>query len=201
MNKVLIYIIVIVIIFVAIIFGINVYNKNTKNETKNNIEISEKIVDECTEEWEANNSIEEETHQANYSEEKLSPNCMLTIKRKFNECGHTVNEYLMIPEELINKNEEDLQKAYQEYNIEKYSPNDIIISKNCEGSCKEHFVLRKDDNNNIIIYKINENGNEEIYEQTQISIDYLTETDRNDIINGLKVYGIEKLNQIIEDFE
>ena len=48
---------------------------------------------------------------------------------------------------------------------------------------------------------INENNEEELYEETEIAIDYLTETDKVNIQNGIRVNGNENLNQVIEDFE
>ena len=53
----------------------------------------------------------------------------------------------------------------------------------------------------ITVYKINENNEEEIYEKTEISVEYLSETDKGKISEGIKVNGIEELNQLLEDFE
>ena len=44
-------------------------------------------------------------------------------------------------------------------------------------------------------------GYKEEFEKTDISIEYLTDTDKIDIEKGLKVYGKENLSQIIEDYE
>ena len=46
-----------------------------------------------------------------------------------------------------------------------------------------------------------ENGQEKEYQKTDISTEYLTDTDKIEIKNGLKVYGKENLSQIIEDYE
>lgn len=44
-------------------------------------------------------------------------------------------------------------------------------------------------------------GAEEVYQNTGISTEYLPETDRINLKSGVKVFGIENLNSIIEDFE
>ena len=36
---------------------------------------------------------------------------------------------------------------------------------------------------------------------SKVAVDYLTETDKVEIQNGIRVNGIEELNQLIEDFE
>ena len=53
----------------------------------------------------------------------------------------------------------------------------------------------------VVVNLLNENGEENEFEKTDISIEYLTETDKIDIEKGLKVYGKENLSQIIEDYE
>ena len=44
-------------------------------------------------------------------------------------------------------------------------------------------------------------GTETLYEKTNISSEYLTETDLINMQDGLEIYGKEELNQVIEDFE
>ena len=204
MKKSWIIILIFAIITIGIISGLAIHNQ--KKNSKNNIieneinEVSEKITDECTEEYEEiekQASLEIET---NSSEEKISPNCLLTLKRYYGECQHTINEYIDISESLVNGTEEDLKKEYPNWEIQKYSSNEIILYKEFNSNCGQHFILRNDEGK-ITIYKINENNEEEVYEKTEISVDYLTETDKIEIQNGIRVNGIEELNQLIEDFE
>ena len=49
--------------------------------------------------------------------------------------------------------------------------------------------------------KILSDGKEEIYQNTGISTEYLPETDKISLRDGIKVFGRENLNSIIEDFE
>lgn len=204
MKKSWLIILVLAIIVIGIITGVYIYNRNKKigkNIVDNEINIvSETITDECTEEYE---KLEEQAKleiETNSSEEKISPNCLITLKRYYDECQHTINEYLDIPKDLVNGTESDLQKEYPNWEIQKYSNNEIILYKEFNSNCGQHFVLR-DVGGKINIYKINENNEEELYEKTEISVEYLTETDKIEIQNGIRVNGIEELNQLIEDFE
>ena len=204
MKKSWLIILVLAIIVIGIITGVYIYNRNKKigkNIVDNEMNIvSETITDECTEEY---GKLEEQAKleiETNSSEEKISPNCLITLKRYYDECQHTINEYLDIPKDLVNGTESDLQKEYPNWEIQKYSNNEIILYKEFNSNCGQHFVLR-DVDGKINIYKINENNEEELYEKTEISVEYLTETDRIEIQNGIRVNGIEELNQLIEDFE
>ena len=77
-------ILVLAIIVIGIITGVYIYNRNKKigkNIVDNEINIvSETITDECTEEY---GKLEEQAKleiETNSSEEKISPNCLITLK-------------------------------------------------------------------------------------------------------------------------
>lgn len=201
MKKMWIIGLIIAIIIIGIILGIFIYNNNANNKQNSIVEneiniVSEKVTDECTEEYQ--NS--EEEIETDSQEEKISPNCLLTLKKYYEECNHTINEYVDIPQDLVNGTEEDLKNEYPYWQVEKYSSNDIILYKEFNSNCGQHFVLRED-NGKITVYKINENNTEEVYENTEISVEYLSETDKIKISEGIRVNGIEELNQLLEDFE
>ena len=204
MKKSWIIILVVAIIIIGIVAGLAIYNKNEKaqnNIVENEInKVSKKVTDECTEEYE---ELEEQAKlevETNSSEEKISPNCLITLKRYYNECQHTINEYIDIPQNLVNGTQEDLEKEYPNWEIQKYSSNEIILYREFDSNCGQHFILRND-NGKITIYKINEEMQEEVYEKTEISVEYLTEKDKVEIQNGIRVNGVEELNQLLEDFE
>lgn len=207
MKKTYILAIIFAIIILGITAGIYFYLSNSRNKTANmNIQnevnkVSEKIEDECTEEYnELNNNKNTDILETNSSEEKISPNCLITLKKNYNKCGHTTKEYVDVSSDLVNKTKNDLQNKYEGWEIEKFSPTEISLYKEFDGECGEHYIL-KEDNGKIVIYRINEEGEEEIYETTEIAVDYLTEDDKENIKNGIKVNGQEELNQLIEDFE
>lgn len=204
MKKSWIIILALAIIIIGGISGIAIYNKKENRErniVENEInEISELVTDECIEELEQVEEQSKEEIEANSNEEKVSPNALLILKRYYKECNHTINEYIDIPQNLVNKTQEDVIKEYPNWEIQKYSSTEIILYKEFESACGQHFILRSN-NGKIIIYKVNENNEEEIYQETEISTDYLTETDKIEIEKGISVNGVEELNQLIEDFE
>lgn len=204
MKKSWIIILFIAIIIIGVIAGISIYSKNEKSQNTN-VEneinkVSEKVTDECTQEYEELERQARLEIETNANEEKISPNCLITLKRHYNECNHTINEYIDVSQSLVNGTQKDLENEYKNWEVQKYSSNDIILYREFDSNCGQHFILR-DDNGKITIYKINENNEEEVYEKTEISVEYLTETDKAEVRNGIRVNGIEELNQLIEDFE
>jgi hypothetical protein len=197
MNKTIMSIIAIIVIIGAIIIGVQICKPNKEQEDIITKVSDEKIEDDCTDEYQ---EIQEEMLQANSTEEKISPNCFITMKKTYNKCGHTTSEYIAIPKELVNKTKEDLEEKYAGWTIDKFSDTQIVISKKEEGECGEHYIV-KDKEGKVVIYKLLEDGTENEYEVTDISTEYITDTDKINMKNGIKVNGKQELNQLIEDFE
>ena len=66
---------------------------------------------------------------------------------------------------------------------------------------KDTHYLLKDVYGYIEVYYLDENNKEYLYKKTDISTDYLTEEDKDDLQVGIEVVGMEELNKMLEDFE
>lgn len=199
MNKTIIILLSVIIIIIASITGGIIYNlrENKISEEIITKVAEEDIVDECTDEYE---QMQDKILETNAKEEKISPNCFIIMKTFYKNCGHETSQHLEIPEELVNKNREELKEKYFGWDIEKFSDTEIILSKYEDGKCGEHFIVR-DNNGKVTIYEILADESEKVYEITDISTEYLTDTDRVNMQNGIEVNGKQNLNQLIEDFE
>jgi len=200
MNKVIVTMLCIIIILGAVFTAIVIFesNKSEISQLEETKIANENIVDDCTEEYEQLEKAK--LLEANSNEEKTSPNCAFIFKVLYNGCGHTTIQYSNIPENMVNKTKQELKNEYNQYNIETFSSKEVSFIKNIEGECGEHFLV-KENEGKIAIYKVDENEKESLYEQTEISTDYLTDTDKINIEKGIKIYGRQELNQLIEDFE
>ena len=205
MKKTFTIICIILIILTGIIFGIIIFNRKGKTETNKGIEeaqetqkISKEITDECVDEYIELSQVQEV--EATSSEEKISPNCKLILKRYYKECEHLINEYIDVPESLVNKTRKEFEEQYKNWEIDKFTSTEIIIYREFESNCGQHYVLRNNEGK-ISIYKIDDNNEEKLLENTEISVEYLTEKDKVEIQNGIRVNGKEALNKRLEDFE
>lgn len=200
MNKIMITLVAIIVIMVAIFTAMMIFTPNHKEDSQK-IETKiaqEEILDECTDEYEA--MEEENTIKANTQEEKTSPNCSFNIKTHFLSCGHTQNEYNNLPQDLVNLTKEQIQEKYQGYEIESFSSNKVILYQEKQGECGEHYLV-KDKEGQVTIYQILENSSPKELEITGITTEYLPETDKINMKNGIQVNGKQALNQLIEDYE
>lgn len=198
MNKVILILVSIIIIIVSIITAVVIYN----GEDEEQANVSIKNIEENTTNT-LNNSINSDNQnviETNVKEVRISPNAFITFKETYEGCGHTKVDFVEVPEDFVNLSKEELKDKYSDWNIEKFTDTDIILSKDFEGSCDEHFIV-KDVDGIVTAFKIKEDGTEEEYEITDIATEYLTDTDKIEMENGIRVNGKQNLNQLIEDYE
>ena len=172
------------------------FNKEEVADNGNNIYISELVDDECTEEYEQ----VQNTIIVSAIEEKLSSNAILILKKYYQKCEHTINEYVELPQEFINMTEKEVQSENPDWEIIGFEKGKLTLYKEFDDVCGEHFKLKVEEGK-VVIYIVNNDGTESVYEKTNISSEYLTDTDLINMQDGLEIYSKEELNQVIEDFE
>ena len=180
MRNFLLIVTVICIFVVSGICGYYIYEAATKNEEKvDNISKIAKVTVENGVNTSAPSLL------TSMVEEKVSPNATLIIKKHYSGCGHTTKDYAEIPAELVNLKEDEVREGLTGWELKGFSANEVVILKELTGICNEHYVLR----------------DEILHEITEISTDYLTEQDREELKQGIKAIGKEELNSTIEDYE
>ena len=167
--------------------------KQNNNETKGT-ELKE------TTELAKNNFNENNSIETSAIETKISPNAKIIKKEYYKKCDHLKKEVEDIPQKLINKSEEDVEKEYSDWKIEGYSANEIVIYKEYGGLCDEHYIV-KQHNGVLGIYKLNTEGEEVFVKDTEIQTQYLPEIDILKLQEGITAIGQAELNSVLEDFE
>lgn len=196
MRKFWIFLVLIVVGIFAY-FAIKQYNNtNIKNDK---VIVEEKEVVEQNDD--ENNVINEvsNTIATNSSEARISPNAVVTMKKVYLQCGHTIEEQEEVPNEVVNMNPEEVKLYYNEWKLESFTKDNVIITRTYNEKCNEHYML-KEDNGYIAIYKENNNGYEKI-EQTEIYVEFLTDMDIKKLEEGINIIGRKNVNSVLEDFE
>lgn len=190
------YLILAVILIICLGFLSGYYFYKTSQKEEKSSYIAEKLIeDECTE------FAEKEAKTASKQQEKISPNCTLTIKILYNKCNHLVENSEKISDKtLINLTEEEFKNKYTDWEIQKFTTSEIVIYKQIDEFCNQHYKI-KDNDGYIAIYRVNEDNKETLEEKTDIELEYLTKKDIENIKNGIMVYSKKELNKTIEDFE
>lgn len=148
----------------------------------------------------AENNSEVKSVTTDASTAIVSPSCELIRIRNFQKCGHTITQKEEVPREIVNLSEEKVKEFFEGWNIDKFSNNEIIISKNEKGICDEHYILRESDGY-ISISTKNDIGEYIFKGLTNIPVQYLPEDDVNKLEIGIEIVGRDNLNRFLEDFE
>lgn len=199
MNKVIITMLTIIVVIGAIIVGVLIYlpdDKSRENTIVQDIAVENNTVNDVENVTENTNNMVE----TNSNEVRISPNAFITFKQTYKGCGHTTSEFVEVPQDFVNLTEDELKEKYSDWTVEKFTDTDIILSKEVEGSCNEHYVVRDVDGTVVVFHKLDD-GTEEEYMVTDIATEYLTDTDKIEMQKGIEVNGKQNLNQLIEDYE
>ena len=164
-KKGIIIAVVIIGILLGLIIGIYTYNRGGISNT--NMIDTQKLADEKSEETKSNETILNEAVETSSVSMKVSPNAIIIQKRYYKSCDHLIREVIDIPEDLINKTQDDVMNKYSDWKLEEYSPKEIVIYKEFQGICNEHYVI-KEHNGVIGIYTENNEGIQEWQEDTEI---------------------------------
>lgn len=201
-KKWLICIIIAIILGLAVGVGLAIYSSNS-NKTKGLDILSEKeLAGENT--YNKNNVANEENEinalETSSKEENVSPNAIITKKIYYTACDHLKKESEEIPKELVNKTEQEIEKEFSGWKIEKFSPTEIVLYKEMSGNCGEHYFVQE--HNGVIgIYSIDEYGVKTLKEDTEIMVQYLPEEDIQNLKAGVELIGYNKLTEFLQDYE
>ena len=199
MKKYTIITIITIGIILGFLTGIYLYRINKVDNGEKEY-VAEKIEDECTAIGELGYEEIASLIATNNNEEKTSPNCTIILKVYHEACKHLIESKQSIEEADVNITEEELKQKFSDWEVQRFTPTEIILYKEVDEFCNEHYLLKEVDGY-ITIYKLDENDNAQIYNTTEIPTEYLAEKDLEQIRNGIKVYTDKELNKTLEDFE
>lgn len=136
----------------------------------------------------------------NSQEIKISPNAIIVFSKFYSGCGHTVKSKEKVSINMVNMTESEFCNLYSDWKIDKFTSEEIELSKNFDGNCDEHFLV-KSNNEYIEIYTIHDDNSLKLYKKTDIAVKYLTDDDIAELKEGITIYGRNNLNAYIESFE
>lgn len=186
------------VIVLGALTGLYIYKITNIEDKFQNLEIAEKevIEDDCTAEYE----YMEQIKSANAQKEKISPNARVITNIYYSECGHTAKDTDIVENKYINFTQEEFEKEYEDWEIEKFTKDEIILKKEKQGICNEHYIVKEKDGY-LAIYSLDENEKETLQDITEISTQFLPNTDLVKLQEGIRAYGKESLYSLLEDFE
>lgn len=198
MKKYTIIGLIVFIIITGFFTGFYIYKTSQLDNNSNKMQIAELVEDDCT--MEAEQYTKKEIISANSKEEKVSPNCTITFKIYYKKCGHIIEKKEEIDKKDVNLTEEEFKNKFPNWEIQRFTSTEITLYKEVNEFCNEHYII-KEQQRDIVIYKLDENNNESFLEKTGIAIEYLEDEDLKKLKDGIIVQSKKELNKVLEDFE
>ena len=204
MSKILKAFLTIVVFIIGLSVGM--YYGITSNEPEEEVlkKPNDSIQDVVIKNVQTENKIKEVEESGDKVEvmadqERISPYAQMIIEKKFSKCGHTTYSCLDVPKELINLTKEELEKKYSGWDVKEFSAEEITLYRLIEANCEDHYVL-KEKEGYIAVYNELTEEISNLIEKTEIDVNLLREEDKNDLEDGIRIYGKEELTSLIEDF-
>lgn len=191
-KSIIIIVCITIIVLVGIFIGIKLTDKSQVN--KNN-EAEDLYLPDVYE-----NNIIVQTIEIASEEEKTTPNTLIIYKTYYTKCKHYIKKYEMIDVSKVNLTEEEFKEKYKNWKLDKFSSEEIELSKEEEKFCGQHYKIKLEDDI-VVIYRVDEDEKEIEYQRTDITTKYLTNEDILKLSTGIIVYGKENLTATIEDYE
>ena len=191
----------VIIFFTSILIGFllgKVLRKNNIQDNINNIRIENNAVSKN--EVEVINIQNKNILETSFEEEKITVDTKLILRKYYLDCNHIISKDVELPRELINLTKREIREEYPEWEIENFSNKELVLYKKVYGICGEHFIIESGEDF-IEVYSLNEDYDKNLYEITNVSIEYLTDEDIEKLEEGIYVYGVEELNSTLESFE
>lgn len=186
------YVIIVVVIGIILGFltGLYLYKINQmKDNTSGHVNQNENNVIEKIAGQNIDNSL-----STNNEEEKVSPNCVLILKVYYNKCEHLIENKKNIEEAEVNMTEQELKERFNDWEVQRFTPTEIVLYKEIDEFCDEHYLLKEKDEY-IAVYKLDEKDKPTLIETTDISTKYLAEQDLEEIKKGIKIFSKSELRQ------
>ena len=176
---------------------IHVYN-DSKLEKASIKQVEEfNLFSNITKSDETNNK---EVKQTGSSEEKTTPNTTFIFETHNNKCGHSEVKKEKIENADVNKTKEELSKKYAGWTIKTFSTKEVYLYKEQENQCKNHYLIKEADNK-IVVYSLDQEGNENTKKETEILTKYLPEEDVKLLKKGIMANNQTELEEILSDYE
>ena len=122
------------------------------------------------------------------------------------ELNENTKKMVEISEESENVSSNTSEDAVTDECLDEWDDYNEYMSERVEEASnnlseKDTHYLLKDVYGYIEVYYLDENNDEFLYKKTDISTEYLSAEDIDDLQVGIEVVGIEALNKMLEDFE
>lgn len=129
----------------------------------------------------------------------VSDDAIFVRVTRYSVCGHTIKESGTVTKDISSLTEMQFRTAYSDWNVERFSTDEIMISKEFNEKCPNHYVVKEREGKVSVYYQKPVNG-ATLKEMTNIPILNLSNEDQKRLKAGIEVNSNQSLAELLEDF-
>lgn len=189
MYRILVGTVFVLLITLVLYIGVNITEKkNQQSDIANNQEI------------EVDNKNVKVNNEAESSNSEELVNVVAKYIDIYSECKHEMNTSEQYYNTTIKDVKNQIRINHSEYALSEESGNILVFERVYEGKCPNHFLVKLEDKN-LCIYRINHQGEFELYQKSEIAAEFLREDLQEQLAEGMYANSLSELFVLIEDIE
>jgi hypothetical protein len=185
----------------------NIAKNTQENDKKNKNQNNQALDNEKPEEKDVANTSNEDKELVDFKEnqerEIVTENTEIVFNTYYKTTGEIEKNAVKVPVTAVGMNlsqfKDYIEDNYSGWRIKTISTKTAALFREEEGFTPNTFLIQSKDGY-IVIYKINEFGEKELYEETNISTSVLTEIDKRKLKKGILVDNLNAAYRIVEDY-
>jgi len=151
----------------------------------------------------ANEVTQNNVENAMETIDKVNKDSDIILKTYYAKTGEMDTKKIRIPITIVgaslNEFKSYIESNYSDWKIRSVSTKSASLFKQIEGYKPNSFIIQSNEGY-IVIYRINESGEKEVYEKTSISLSILSDADKRKMEEGITVKSLDDVYNIIEDY-
>ncbi|WZL78382.1 hypothetical protein QBE55_12840 [Eubacteriales bacterium mix99] len=132
---------------------------------------------------------------------KTGPDSVLVFKRSYTRCRHTLEEETEMDSGNVGKTGKQLKRAFPEWQLAKFTPEEVTFRKSIDGYCPNHYVIKAKEGYLVIYRPEKDTGKLEAVEESNISYRWLSPEMKEQVDKGLAVDSREAVERLMENLE
>jgi hypothetical protein len=134
---------------------------------------------------------------SNIQEIKLKPGAKMIYITFYSGCGHETRQERPLDDRFSGFTKQQLEKEMGEWKVESFTPDEVILKKQVNGICDEHYYIGLNDGY-VTLFRGLPGAQSEVVEKTDILAEILREEDRAMLEKGIVINSREEFLKIRE---
>ncbi len=144
---------------------------------------------------------ESAANEAGTQPSRVETGCELIQQLTYSRCGHDVTRRTPLPQELVGKSRQDVETAYEGWQVTEFLPKRVTMAKLFDMFCANHVVVMPDESGVLGVFQ-NKYGDAMAFVQSlQLPLGTLPDSMQEEVRQGKGFDSLEDVEEWLENIE